>query len=541
MYQDIGCTMFTVLRDWMFKKSKSSHLEKELKKLKMKTKNSMKKVADENISVSSLVSDETNKLNEKIEKLRKEIQLIRIVQEEEKQCNMIGLDSLTIHGLPRVFSSPAGILKVSWFILFLTSLFMLSLFVMDRWNYYLSQPSTISATTSYDELHFPTITICNMRDKANKSRSLEAPLAEQVHSNHSVKRTLEEAIRTATTLRPINFGDFSDGMTLISKGSDKYCIFGNEEQGCGTHLWKSISFGRKCVVFNADGNLTQKNVGKIEGLQLMLHINSDRYLSSLSYDTSTYPMDGEILVSVHHPNTMTDVWNKVYFLELGFMHEIQLARTVEIRVKNCTDRYPSIQLPGDYMYSLCLSTCLLERMYTKCGDMPQRYRQFFDYDILPKVKPQQTEMNVTDCFTEFFGGFSFANIYTTCRCKHACRSTNFESSTFSAKWLSNEKVSIMQTLLQREANLDFTEKDIRRNFTLLNVYFSSFSSVKKEESLTYDYKDLFSDVGGMMGLFCGASMFSIFELTFISIISVFNIPRWLWKKLCKSYSKISQA
>ena len=75
-----------------------------------------------------------DEFNERVDKLKKEIQLIRMMYKEEQQTNLVGLDSLTIHGLPRVFSTPAGILKLCWLLFFLISVFALGINVLASWD-----------------------------------------------------------------------------------------------------------------------------------------------------------------------------------------------------------------------------------------------------------------------------------------------------------------------------------------------------------------------------------------------------------------------
>ena len=381
---------------------------------------------------------------------------------------------------------------------------------------------------------FPTITICNMRgnDKNRTSASL------QLKSDLTTKHRLKQALSRATSLRPIDFDDFSDGMSLITERFENYCLFGSNGQKCPSTHWKSLGFGRRCVVFNADGNLTQSDIGRTGGLQLMLYINSDQHLSSTqSEDSANYPMDGEILVSVHQPKTMPNLWNNVFYLQLGFVHEIQLARTIKTRVRNCSNSYPSVEIPGDYVYNLCLFFCNLEKVYSKCGDIQPRFREFLGYDILPKL--ELPGVNTTLCLEETTPQSSFADMILKCNCHKACNSTSFTSSKFSNSWFSHEKITRIEAILKKEAGLNFTESAIRRNFTLLNIFYNSYETTVEKEELTFQLQNLCSNIGGMMGLFCGASAFSVVELAFVTVIFVLDLPRRVWRKCCKRY-KISQ-
>ena len=147
-------------------------------------------------------------------------------------------------------------------------------------------------------------------------------------------------------------------------------------------------------------------------------------------------------------------------------------------------------------------------------------------------------MNISQCLEDVIHEISFADSMRPCGCDLACNSSYYTSSKFSSSWFSNEKIMVLESALKREAGLDFTESDIRRNFTILNVYYNSYLTSLETEEFTYDVSLLCSDVGGMMGLFCGASAFSIVELVFVFIISVLTLPMRLWRKCCTRHSKI---
>ena len=536
--------MFSSVKCWLFKKSKQINLEDELRKMRSKVNNNnnnnnkgetkeneINLVQTKETSTPERENNNNKEFDDRVDKLKKEIQLIRLMYKEEQQTNLVGLDSLTIHGLPRVFSTPAGILKLCWFLLFLISVFALGIYVLKSWDRFLRKPTGTISSKAFKQLAFPTITICNMRENAKNTTQFPT------NSTLSAKDLLQQALLRSTTLRPVSFGDFSDGMNIIVSRFDNYCMFGSRGKKCGTPYWKSLGFGRRCVVFNADGNLTQADIGKKEGLQLMLYINSNHYLLvTQTENVMNYPMEGEILVSIHEPNTMPDLWNNVFYLELGFIHQIQLDRTIRTRIKDCARKYPTPGVPGNYVHTLCLSYCNIEKMYSRCGEVPPRFREFLGYDVLPNI--QYPGVNTSQCLEDVANEISFADSMRQCGCDLACNSTFYTSSKFSSSWFSNEKMMVLESTLKREAGLDFTESDIRRNFTILNVYYNSYLTSLETEEFTYDVSALCSDVGGMMGLFCGASAFSIVELVFVFIISVLTLPMRLWRKCCTRHSKI---
>ena len=100
--------MLNNLKKWMFKTSSKICIEEELKKIERKNEDALEKKAT---------------------KLKSELELVQKMYKEEQESNAVGLDSLTIHGLPRVATSPSGFVKICWFLLFAASLCLLYFFI----------------------------------------------------------------------------------------------------------------------------------------------------------------------------------------------------------------------------------------------------------------------------------------------------------------------------------------------------------------------------------------------------------------------------
>jgi hypothetical protein len=66
-------------------------------------------------------------------------------------------------------------------------------------------------------------------------------------------------------------------------------------------------------------------------------------------------------------------------------------------------------------------------------------------------------------------------------------------------------------------NLDLTYEKFTENSLSLNVYYSALSYIKLTETPTTSIIDLFSGIGGLLGLFAGISILSFIEIVELTI------------------------
>ena len=443
---------------------------------------------------------------------------------KHENSNLVGLDSLTIHGLPRVISSPSGIVKVCWFLLFSASM-LAFIFIMKSSHERYKEGLTYKKT-SWDyqtDVEFPSVTICN-------SRKSDPPEPRLQLADGDASSLLQTAFVNKSQPKAASFDEFSFGYSIIANKSTRFCIYGNSRQGCDQSMWHVSDLAPGCLIFNPYNGffLNQTEAGEDQGLQLLVYINTSH--DRPEPDRSTH---GDILLSIHHRNVYPDFWSNKISLELGFFNRIQLKRTMRTTSFNCVDRYPSnLYFPGLYDQSVCQASCKLRSIYSKCGDVWPEYRRFFTYSILPKLRVQNVN-NVTECLSDMR---QQKHAYKDeCGCYTACRSVTYHSSTVTSSWLSNEKIEVLKKELRHVFNRTLTEKDVRNNFTMLNIYYNVLMTYTEEEELAYGLLNLVADCGGMMGLCIGASIFSLLEIAFVIVIwcvdKIRSIMCWIRKSL----------
>ena len=68
-----------------------------------------------------------------------------------------------------------------------------------------------------------------------------------------------------------------------------------------------------------------------------------------------------------------------------------------------------------------------------------------------------------------------------------------------------------------------TKEDVMENLLVIEILFTSMQVSEIREIVTYGWGNFLGDVGGVLGLFLGASMFTILEFTqFIT----FSVAKW---------------
>jgi hypothetical protein len=75
--------------------------------------------------------------------------------------------------------------------------------------------------------------------------------------------------------------------------------------------------------------------------------------------------------------------------------------------------------------------------------------------------------------------------------------------------------------------VDYTAQNLTQNMAKVDLFFGSSSITDVEEVVAYDFDDLLGDIGGVMGLFLGASIFTTME--FVTLLLNILSTVYIWK------------
>eukprot|EP00794_Sanderia_malayensis_P009293 gene9293-10274_t len=125
------------------------------------------------------------------------------------------------------------------------------------------------------------------------------------------------------------------------------------------------------------------------------------------------------------------------------------------------------------------------------------------------------------------------NFYTfqfnmkACKCNPPCFEVVYEKTIHSMQWpQGNQLQQLKDAIRQSPINQSFqhlTEEDFKKNFIRLQIRFpKTIIHLVTEEEL-YSAGSFVSEIGGLMGLFLGASLISLVEVFFVIVAFIRNI------------------
>jgi hypothetical protein len=134
-------------------------------------------------------------------------------------------------------------------------------------------------------------------------------------------------------------------------------------------------------------------------------------------------------------------------------------------------------------------------------------------------------LNVTDliCVENSYNTFSLDE-YQTKSCPLECDSTAFDLSLSSLEYPDENTYELFKNGYKYDAiylkyfNLTLTYDLFKSNAAFFTVYFSNLQYTEITESPKTSMYDLFTQIGGSLGMFVSFSIFTLFELVEIAIL-----------------------
>jgi len=127
-------------------------------------------------------------------------------------------------------------------------------------------------------------------------------------------------------------------------------------------------------------------------------------------------------------------------------------------------------------------------------------------------------------YMEWYGNYTDTDRASKfCTCSTACKETRYEaqiSSSSVSPAFARSIFPFVQPVISEPqhgfSNPEFnilynTTDDILKNVMVLEVLFTSMRTSEIKEIINYDMSNLLGDIGGVLGLFLGASLFTILE------------------------------
>ena len=397
---------------------------------------------------------------------KEEIKHLEEIEEkihEEKQSYAEGL---TIHGANRI-ATGRPFSKVIWSILVIASLTTAALISKEHWEAFLNSKSTSNTMILHQQsIPLPAITVCNYDGINKERRNFEGGPPSYV------RPTLVNfpSMRACGGLNLTKCSDLKSRPIKVMTISPDYA-----KTTLQNHL---VEFDNTTNCFTIKG-LVQPTPSSLLSIQAVVNRSATSRTSEIYINPAS--------------ETFQETSPTAYWANEGFYHVNIEKKIITHLGKPYTDcvegkgSHSQNKFKGNYTVTKCEKGCFWEKVFEKCGNIPQMYKKHMRE---PHRFNNKTFVNNT------FGKSCLASIEedpsVTKHCHALC------------KLPPCYEEDVKMTLNHNRA--------IAPNFLELAMTFQSFLIEIVEEVPAYTWQELFANFGGCVGLMTGASILSLFEL-----------------------------
>ena len=423
--------------------------------------------------------------------------------------------STTIHGISSIYSGRNIFIKLFWLIVFL------NVFGLLIWQVYKiserlkkNEVLTMVENTPHQSMEFPAITLCSTR-----------PFRKSISFNDFIDAKF--ASKSSNLSRyGLTISEFLIHEKLCSFDQHQ-CKF--KEDFLVTASW---SLGN-CFTLKANSSRMQKNLGQKHGFRLAININQGRFTNydfaaSNRRSVDMFPPVGvKVIVHSENENVEFSADTNAILVPPGTMASIQIKKQYFERLPSpfpdhCINKENAHKVLGreilrttGYSVALCEFMCKVNKMMKHCKAI-----QVDDINELMLLSPNKTfnyrtpktSEEIKCVYSEFE---KLTNITSDCNCPQPCKEQKYKLTVSTATWPSNDDVLHICSLLNSDKihlGQNCSKEAIKDNILRLEVYFKDFTVERIKQSPAYGNDQFISDLGGSIGLWIGASIYSLFEL-----------------------------
>ena len=463
------------------------------------------------MSKISPTDDEKNSklLYKKKQRLKLKTKLVELIQ------------SSTAHGLPNIFKAEHISIKLIWTVCFLVSVSACSYMIVLSINQYIEYDVVTKAQIITEtKSTFPTISICQAHPLTTKYAEIEvenvlkriiidfnisnlAGLEYIGYSLSASKLVLLNAYlnRFNKSYSVENYGFSVKDTLLRCSYNEANCDFTNFE-------WYFDVNNGNCFRFNSGLKEPLKETNKAgpqNGLLVYFLLN----------ETKNKFIFSEGLKIFIHNNSVEPSLAEGISIELSKSTLIAIERTqiskepypysVCIDLKSFDSKFYRVILDSNMTYrqSDCLDLCLQEIIIANCN--------CYDLNYL-KLDDSKPCLNMTQlfCTSKMYASFRNKSLDDEClrKCPLECDSMSFDARLSSATFPTRYLFDALENVLFKNSSFD----DVKKRVVELKIYYSKLSYLSLTESPKTSIIDLFSNIGGTLGLYVGVSLLSLVEI-----------------------------
>ena len=427
-------------------------------------------------------------------------------------------EGATMHGFGRILATKSRLGKILWIFFILSFSGLLTYHLYLTLSRYVKNQSVMKERTRIaSELEFPAITICGPGLSHSKHKDFKTKnniSNENEDASDSILDSFEmlRSIETKGNLYNIT----GDKDAFLLNGMDE-CFFGiSHACNSSTDYEEVLVFLRSyCYRFNPKGKLKQKRPGSVYGFSIVLFLNTS---DMIPYSFIKNGDAVEVIIQHHAEHPFID--SGTVLVPTGHLSQIQIQKMEIERMEspypsNCTyGKTHKLVFPGEYTATNCLESCFATKSLEICKGV-----EFYAHAYLPEETKKEL-LKTQDgiwCLDELYRNLSNSN-FNECHCNLPCVETHFQKFVSYSKWPATVELPLYKRRFTKALNLNssqVTDDFVRNNFMKLNIFFADMTYKVMKEEQKYTFEGLISDIGGQMGIWIGASMFSIIELIVI--------------------------
>ena len=454
------------------------------------------------------------------------------------------------HGVKFIFESPGRIIRTVFFVFMLFMVSYALYTIGAKIVFFLTLPTgtqyTVVVSDKTNEkvqgIKFPTISVCSL-NKVKKSYLVasENKLMKEyfeIVDRYNVKileplvKRLNDSEDEMSTIKNFTYesiiengGPLPDRLVKCEQGN-RACknLRVYQGDGAGSRFTMENSMLGRCWRVNPDGILRGK-MGDYGALKIGFWADVQDY-SRRTADQETHGF----VVAFHDNETYGSTMFSGYLMSPGTYYRVGLKLKKmnwnKLKEESCNASVGRTTY-GSYNEGSCVLECKDRSLNDSCGCV----------NILPpenngKYRPC-TLMEWASCGLPHYMDW-YENYTDTmreepvCKCDTPCEEIGYDfdisSSTLSLEHADSVEPSfgpIFTNLSNAEFNISYnTSQDILKNLMVMEVLFNSMQEVHISETISYDLGNLLGDIGGVLGLFLGASVFTVIECIIFLIVSI---------------------
>ncbi|KAF7638186.1 hypothetical protein Mgra_00002414 [Meloidogyne graminicola] len=263
--------------------------------------------------------------------------------------------------------------------------------------------------------------------------------------------------------------------------------------------------------FNDSVELKNSRAGPMYGLRLLLNVNQSDYMPT------TEAAGVRIVVHEQDQEPFPDTFG--YSAPTGFVSSFGLKTKILHRLDapygKCSDTFR----PTGYIYAEhyspegCYRNCFQHIILERCGCGDPRFPLPNEKEDRPCDARNPKERSCLSNQTAVLGGFH--HLTHDCHCVQPCTENTFETAYSAASWPA-QNFNIGQDdcalVLGNNFTMDSCIEYYRKNTAYIEIYYEQLNYEKLKETPGYTLVNLFSDLGGNIGLWIGFSLITVLEI-----------------------------